>query len=148
MYITSSWANCKYAVSGKLLRRDQNEERMSMVGVMMSENRAEGKISSHFGKAEWMMFVDTDDSVSTFQRNEAQNGKGAVAMVLQQGCTDVILSDIGDGALGHLQAAHVRAWAAPASITGSEALRMFKEGKLDSVPAARASTRHGGCHKN
>jgi predicted Fe-Mo cluster-binding NifX family protein len=68
--------------------------------------------------------------------------------VIRQGCTDVIVADIGDGALGHLQAAHIRAWAAPEPVTGNEALRMFSEGQLPPVPATRAATRHGeglGC---
>lgn len=120
---------------------------MSKIGVMMSEDRAEGKMSPHFGKAKWILFVDTNDSIPTFQKNEALNGKGAVALVLQQGCSDVILADIGDGALGHLQAAHIRALATPAPITGNEALRMFKEGQLHPVPDVRTPTRHGGCHK-
>ena len=58
------------------------------------------------------------------------NGKSAVEIVIHQGCTDVILTDIGDGALGHLQAAHIRAWAAPGPVAGDEALRMFGEGQL------------------
>jgi predicted Fe-Mo cluster-binding NifX family protein len=65
------------------------------------------------------------------------------------GCTDVILADIGDGALGHLQAAHIHAWAVPAPVAGNEALRIFGEGQLPPVPPARAAARqgahHGGC---
>jgi predicted Fe-Mo cluster-binding NifX family protein len=116
------------------IHRYRNEELMSKVAVMMSENRVEGQMSSHFGKAKWVMFVDTDNPVPTFQKNEAQNGKGAVAIVLKQECTDVILADIGDGALGHLQAAHIHTLATPAPIAGDEALRMFKEGQLHPVP--------------
>jgi predicted Fe-Mo cluster-binding NifX family protein len=119
---------------------------MGKVGVMMSENRADAQMSSHFGKAEWIMVADTDNSVPTFVKNEALNGKCAAENVISQGCTDVILADIGDGALGHLQAAHIRAWAAPEPVVGDEALRMFREGQLPPVPAARAATRHGEGH--
>jgi predicted Fe-Mo cluster-binding NifX family protein len=74
------------------------------------------------------------------------NGKCAAEIVIRQGCTDVILIDIGDGALGHLQAARIRAWAAGAPVAGDEALRIFAEGQLSAVPAARAAARHGGGH--
>jgi predicted Fe-Mo cluster-binding NifX family protein len=119
---------------------------MSKVGVMMSENRADGQMSSHFGKAEWIMVADTDNSILTFEKNEVLNGNCAAENMIRRGCTDVILADIGDGALGHLQAAHICAWAAPEPVTGNEALWMFREGQLSLVPAARAATRHGEGH--
>jgi predicted Fe-Mo cluster-binding NifX family protein len=105
-----------------------------------------GTMSSHFGKAEWIMVADTENPVSTFEKNEGLNGKCAVEIVIRQGCTDVILADIGDGALGHLQAAHIRVWAAPEPVAGDEALRMFREGQLPPVPTARTATRHGEGH--
>jgi predicted Fe-Mo cluster-binding NifX family protein len=119
---------------------------MAKVGVMMSADRADEKMSSHFGKAEWIMVADTDGPAPVFVKNEALNGKGTVEIVIRLGCTDVILADIGDGALGQLQSANIRAWAAPESIAGSKALRMFEDGQLSSVPAARASARHGVSH--
>jgi predicted Fe-Mo cluster-binding NifX family protein len=116
---------------------------VAKIGVMMSADRADEKMSSHFGKAEWIMVADTDSSAPVFVKNEALNGKGAVEIVVQLGCTDVIVADIGDGALGHLQAAHILAWAVPEAIAGSVALRMFKDGQLSSVPPARAAARQG-----
>jgi predicted Fe-Mo cluster-binding NifX family protein len=122
---------------------------MAKIGVMMSADRADEKMSSHFGKAEWIMVADTESGISEFVKNEALNGKGSVEIVIRMGCTDVILEDIGDGALGHLQAAHIRAWAAPATVAGNEALRFFREGQLLPVPPALATARqgahHGGC---
>lgn len=121
---------------------------MSRIGVMMSVDRADGQMSSHFGKAQWIMVADTETAATEFVRNEALNGRGVVDIVIRQGCTDVILADIGDGALGHLQAAHIRAWAAPAPVIGTAALQMFKDGQLPPVPLALAAARHGehrGC---
>ena len=122
---------------------------MAKIGVMMSADRADEAMSSHFGKAEWIMIADTDNQGPVFVKNEALNGKGAVEIVIRMGCTDVILADIGNGALGHLQAAHIRAWAVPAPVAGNEALRIFGEGQLPSVPpalaTARQGVRHGGC---
>lgn len=121
---------------------------MSKIGVMMSADRADGRMSSHFGKAEWIMVADTENPVLEFVKNTGLNGKNVAEILIRQGCTDVILADIGDGALGHLQAAQICAWAAPEKIVGSEALRMFREGQLPPVPSARTTTRkdaHKGC---
>jgi predicted Fe-Mo cluster-binding NifX family protein len=121
---------------------------MSKLGVMMSADTVDEKMSSHFGKAEWIMVADTENPVLEFVRNTGLNGKIVVETLIRQGCTDVILTDIGDGALGHLQAAHIRAWAAPEPVVGSEALRMFREGRLPPVPSARTTTSqdaHKGC---
>ena len=122
---------------------------MGKIGVMMSADRADGQMSSHFGKAEWIMVADTENPVLEFVKNTGLNGKNVVEIVIRQGCADVILTDIGDGALGHLQVAHIRAWAAPESVIGSEALRMFREGQLPPAPSARTATRqdarHGCC---
>lgn len=116
---------------------------MGKIGVMMSAGRADGQMSSHFGKAEWIMVADKENRLPEFVKNEALNGKGAVEIVIGRGCTDVILADIGDGALGHLQAASIRVWTSPGRVAGDEALRLFREGQLSPVPATRTATRHG-----
>jgi predicted Fe-Mo cluster-binding NifX family protein len=122
---------------------------MGKIGVMMSADRADGQMSSHFGKAEWIMVADTENPVLEFVKNTGLNGKNVVEIVSRQGCADVIFTDIGDGALGHLQVAHIRAWAAPEPVVGSEALQMFREGQLPPAPSARTATRqdarHGCC---
>ena len=109
---------------------------MGKIGVMMSADRADGQMSSHFGKAEWIMVADTENPVLEFVKNTGLNGKNVVEIVSRQGCADVIFTDIGDGALGHLQVAHIRAW-------------MFREGQLPPAPSARTATRqdarHGCC---
>lgn len=119
---------------------------MGKIGVMMSVDRPEGLMSSHFGKAKWFMVADSGDGAPQFVRNEGLHGRSAAEIAVRQGCTDIILVDIGDGALGHLQAAQIRAWAAPGPVTGHEALRLFAKGKLSPVPAARAAERHGRGH--
>ncbi len=121
---------------------------MAKVAVMMAADRADGTMSSHFGKAEWIMIAGTEGGAPEFERNGGLNGRSAADFLIQHGCTDAILVDIGDGALGHLQAAKIRAWAAPGPVTGHEALRMFTEGRLPPVPEARAGKEHGegrGC---
>ena len=119
---------------------------MSKIGVMMSADRADGQMSSHFGKAEWIMVSGAENAVPVFVKNEGLNGRCAAEIVIGQGCTDVILADIGDGALGHVQAAGIRVWASPERVAGDDALRMFRQEQLSPVPAARTETGHGARH--
>jgi predicted Fe-Mo cluster-binding NifX family protein len=117
---------------------------MSRIAVMMTVDRADGPMSSHFGKAEWIMIAGTETGAPEFERNVGLNGRSAADLLIRHGCTDAILVDIGEGALGHLQAAKIHVWAAPGPVTGDEALRMFAEGRLPSVPEARGTTGGGG----
>jgi predicted Fe-Mo cluster-binding NifX family protein len=145
MYITSSLTvtDRHSATNSTFVYR--NEEHMSKIGVMMSSESADGQMSSHFGKAEWIMVSDADNAVSVFVKNDGLNGRCAAEIVIGHGCTDVILADIGDGALGHLQEASIRVWAVPELLAGDEALRLFRDAKLSPVPATRTATRHGNC---
>lgn len=114
---------------------------MGKIGVMMASDCAEGQISSHFGKAGWIMVADAADGTLEFVKNEAANGKGAVEIAIRKGLTDLIFTQIGNGAFGHLKAARVLGWVAPEQITGEQALRMFEQGLLQS---AHAATKQGG----
>ena len=119
---------------------------MGRIAVMMSNNEVGGPMSSHFGKAPWVMLVNAPGAVPEFVRNEAANGGGAAGVVIGRGCTDVLLVDIGEGALTRLQAAGVTVWAVPVPLAGSDALALFSEGKLPRVPAV-ASTSSRGQHR-
>ena len=115
---------------------------MSRVAVMMSENHVKAQMSSHFGKAEWVMAADTESHTLAFLKNEVANGKSVVDLVASQGCTDAIFNGIGNGALAHLKATNVRGWVAPPNISGQQALEMFEH--LRPQPAASASEGHSG----
>ena len=109
----------------------------------MSADSADGQMSSHFGKAEWIMVADTENRIPEFVKNEALNGKNAVEIAIHQGCTDVIFTEIGNGAFGHLRTAGIRGWVAPEHTSGQQALRMFTQSELE---AASASTKPGEGH--
>lgn len=118
---------------------------MGRITVMMSA-RSDAPMSSHFGKAEWIMMAGAENAAPEFTKNDGSNGRSAAEILIGLGCTDAIVVDIGDGALRHLQAADIRVWAAPGPVTGSEALRIFAEGRLPCLPAVSAATSHGGGH--
>ena len=116
---------------------------MSKIGVMMSADRADEPMSSHFGKAEWIMVANPVNSAIEFVKNEGLNGRSAVEIAIRQGLTDIIFTEIGNGAFGHLQTAGIRGWVAPEQISGQHALMMFKQSQLE---AASASTKPGDGH--
>jgi predicted Fe-Mo cluster-binding NifX family protein len=116
---------------------------MSKIGVMMSADRADEQISSHFGKAEWIMVADPHNSVLEFVKNDGLNGRSAVEIAIRQGFTDVIFTEIGNGAFGHLRAAGIRGWLAPEHVTGQQVLKMFEHSQLQAVSS---STKQGGGH--
>ena len=118
---------------------------MSRVAVMMSENNVKAQMSSHFGKAEWVMAADTVNHTFVFLKNEAANGKSVVDLVASQNCTDAIFNEIGSGALSHLTATNVRGWVAPAHISGGQALDMFAHLRLH---AAASTSGHVCCGSN
>ena len=119
---------------------------MGRVAIMMSAGQPNAPMSSHFGKAEWIMISGTESTTPEFIRNEGLNGRSTVKLLVGQGCTDVILVDIGDGALRHLQAVTMYAWVVPGPVTGREALRVFAEGKLAPVPPVSAASSRGEGH--
>jgi len=116
---------------------------MSKIGVMMSADRADEQMSAHFGKAEWIMVAGTENQAPEFVKNEGMNGKSAVEIAIRSGFTDMIFTEIGNGAYGHLHAANIRGWVAPEHITGEQALQMFAQSKLQ---PANAATKQGGGH--
>lgn len=119
---------------------------MSKVAVMMMAESAVEPISSHFGKAEWIMIADTESASHRFVKNDTMNGRGAAGTVIGEGCSDVLVVDIGGGALGHLQSAGIRAWIVPGPMAGVEALRRFKAGELAAVPSVPVEAKHGNGH--
>ena len=118
---------------------------MSKVAVMMSENRLEGQMSSHFGKAEWVMIANTDSDAPIFLKNEGAQGKSVAELVASLECTDAIFSEIGNGAMGHLKAANIGGWMAPRHITGLQALTMFQGKQLQPAAAADGHAGKGCC---
>ncbi|MGA2207244.1 MAG: hypothetical protein ABSG10_11005 [Terracidiphilus sp.] len=70
---------------------------MGRVAIMMPVGRADAPMSSHFGKSEWIMISGDESTTPEFIRNVGLNGRSTVNLLVGQGCTDLILVDIGDG---------------------------------------------------
>ena len=115
---------------------------MSKIALMTLLNRDDSNLSPHFGKAKWMMIRDTEQGSSKFIQNHGLNGKTVVEALLREGCTDVICSEIGEGAVENLKRAQIHGWLAPANIPAPRLVEMLAAGSLQPVSAT-----HSGQHE-
>jgi predicted Fe-Mo cluster-binding NifX family protein len=114
------------------------------IALMTLLNREDSSLSPHFGKAKWILVLDTEQGTSHFIQNTGLNGRSVVAELMREACTDVIASEIGAGAVGHLESAHIRGWLGAADIPAPRLVEMLQAGEL---PRLLASTHvsDGGC---
>ena len=89
---------------------------MSKIALMTLLNREDSSLSPHFGKAKWILVRDTEQGSAKFIQNHGLNGRTVVEALLREGCTDVICSEIGQGAVENLRRAQIHGWLAPAGI--------------------------------
>ena len=116
---------------------------MSKIALMTLLNREDSTLSPHFGKAKWIMIRDTEHGPSHFVQNHGLNGKTVVEELLREGCTDVICSEIGQGAVENLKRAQIHGWLASADIPAPRLVEMLAAGSLQPVSATK---QHGeGC---
>lgn len=91
-------------------------------------SREESNLSPHFGKAKWILVHDTEQATSRFVQNKGLNGISVVQHLMNEGCGDVICSEIGEGAVKHLHEANIRGWLGPADVPAPRLLQMLAEG--------------------
>ena len=119
---------------------------MSRIALMTLLNREDSALSPHFGKAKWILIRDTEQGTSHFVQNRGLNGKSVVEQLLREGCSDVITSEIGQGAIGNLQRANIRGWLGPADVPAPRIVEMLTGGSLQPAHATEAHENHSGCH--
>jgi len=112
---------------------------MSKIALMTLLSREESNLSPHFGKAKWILVHDTEQATSRFVQNKGINGMSVVQHLMNEGCGDVICSEIGEGAVRHLYEANIRGWLGPADVPAPRLLQMLAEGTLQPVHATKVS---------
>jgi predicted Fe-Mo cluster-binding NifX family protein len=115
---------------------------MSKIAFTALLNRPDSVLSPHFGKAKWIMIRD-DAGNAQFEQNTELNGRAVVEILRRAGCTDVISTELGEGAFRHLQQAGIRAWAGPADVAAPILADMLRRGQLQ--PLNAKSHEHAGC---
>lgn len=106
---------------------------MSTIAFTTLLNREDSALSPHFGKAKWILIRDSTGKIS-FEQNTALNGRAVVDFMVRHGCTDAVFTQIGPGALSHLQNAGIRGWIGTASTPVPELVERLGRGEL--APAA------------
>jgi predicted Fe-Mo cluster-binding NifX family protein len=118
---------------------------MSKIAFMTLLRCEDSKLSPHFGKAKWVMITDEDGGVATFVQNTGLDGRAVVDILAANGCTDVVFSGIGAGALRHLQAANIRGWIAGGDVPVPILLESFRRGELARAQAPTGGQEGHGC---
>jgi predicted Fe-Mo cluster-binding NifX family protein len=117
---------------------------MGKIGCTVLINRDDSPLSSHFGKAKWVMIADPETGAAEFEQNHGLNGRAVVEILARHGCSDAIFAEIGPGALSHLQQAQIKPWFGPQDLAAPAVIDRLKRGQL--TPAHEPSTGHGQHH--
>lgn len=103
---------------------------MSKIGFVTLLKKGDSPLSPHFGKAKWLMVLDSDSQQSHFIQNAVLEGRSIVQLLRQEGCSEVVFSHIGKGALRQLKQAGIAAWYAPSDVPVPRLLEMLNAGQL------------------
>jgi predicted Fe-Mo cluster-binding NifX family protein len=106
------------------------EEPVSKVAFTTLLKREDSALSPHFGLAKWVLIRDDDNGQITFKQNTALNGRAIVDILVQQGCTDAVFTQIGPGAFAHLEQAGIRQWIGAADVAVPQLLELLRRGEL------------------
>lgn len=115
---------------------------MSKVGCTVLLDRDDSALSSHFGKAKWVMITDTETCATLFEQNHGLNGRAVVDILARHGCSDAIFAEIGPGALSHLQQARINPWFGPQGLAAPAVIEQFKRGELRAALAPNPGHGH------
>jgi predicted Fe-Mo cluster-binding NifX family protein len=120
---------------------------MSKVGFTTLLNREDSVLSPHFGMAKWVMILDDDSGAVTFERNTGLSGRAVVDILARAGCRDAVFSEIGNGALRHLEDAGIRGWLASVDVPVSQLRERLSRGELASAEGHTHGSGGDGHHE-
>jgi len=117
---------------------------MGKIGCTVLLDRENSPLSSHFGKAKWILIMDPETGVTEFEQNHGLNGRAVVEILARHGCSDAIFAEIGPGALSHLQQAQIKPWFGPQDLAAPDVIEKLRRGELSPALAPRPG--HEGHH--
>jgi predicted Fe-Mo cluster-binding NifX family protein len=103
---------------------------VSTIGCLTLLKKSDSPLSPHFGKAKWLMVLNRESQQIHFVQNTGLNGRSVVELLQQQGCDEVVFSNIGEGALRQLKQSRIAGWYAPADLPVPRVLEMLSAGQL------------------
>jgi predicted Fe-Mo cluster-binding NifX family protein len=120
-------------------REQENQLSKIAITVLREGEGLLALLDGRFGRAFAFLIVDTDSGevVETIENTGAAAahgaGTGAAGLVRSAGVQAVISGRFGPKAFEALQALKIETWIAPTGITAGEALKRFREGKLEKM---------------
>lgn len=118
---------------------------MAKIAFVTSTNGTRAQLSPHFGKARWVMVLDTSAGLASFHKNTGLTGRAVVDILIREHCEEVVFRNIGPGALKQLRNANIGGWHAAEQKTPLELADDLLQGllRLARTPTTRGRTKHG-----
>lgn len=117
---------------------------MAKIGMTLSRERLEDPLAQHFGKAKWLVVWDSAGGAQ-FIPNQGLNGRWVAETFAAAGCTLVVASHLGPGALAHLRAAGIRVLEGRPDAPALELARLAEAGELPDLLEAAPHPSGSGC---
>lgn len=106
---------------------------MRKIGLAVSWNDAEKPLevplAEHFGRARWLLILESDERVELI-RNEGPSGAWGADTLAEAGCTDVIAQHLGPSAFAELQRRDVQLWRGRSGVTARALAEQCRAGTL------------------
>jgi predicted Fe-Mo cluster-binding NifX family protein len=103
---------------------------MSKIAFTSLRKNSDSPLSPHFGKAKWLLILDTGSNVPESIQNTGLTGRAVVDLLKSNHCEDVVFNGIGPGALKQLKEAQIGGWFAPLGVPVVQLMKMFSSGQL------------------
>jgi len=103
---------------------------MSKIAFTTLLKKSDSTLSPHFGKAKWLMFLDTCSGSENLVRNTGLSARFVIETLVLEHCEDVVFSHIGPGALKELRKKKINGWYGPMDIPVPRLMEMLFRGQL------------------
>jgi predicted Fe-Mo cluster-binding NifX family protein len=100
------------------------------IGLTLLHDSEDSPLSDHFGKAKWLGIYEPSTGEMRFVRNTGLNGRFVADAFDEAGCSHVVFTNIGEGALGHLGSYEILAVWGPAGIPAKSLVQDVESGRL------------------
>jgi len=117
---------------------------MAKIGMTLSRESVEDPLAQHFGKAKWLLVWDSAGP-ARFIPNQGLNGRWVAEAFAAAGCSLVVASHLGSGALEHLRQAGIRVLEGAPEMPASELARRAEAGQLRELLEAPPHPSGSGC---
>jgi predicted Fe-Mo cluster-binding NifX family protein len=113
------------------------------IAIASSGKTLESQVDPRFGRCPYFLIIDSEtEEFETLENTAGQAPRGAgisaAQLIADKGVEAVMAGNFGPNAINVLGASKIKIFTGVSGVTAKEALKKFKEGKLEEVTAATA----------